>query len=896
MAPSADDQDRESSDSTPGVPESIDRYTVKRRIGRGGQASVYLAYDPNFDIDVAVKVLEGRKGDREFTQRFRTEARVAARLNHPNIVRVYAYDPDYPYLAMEYCDGGDLTEVIMRRRRLGLREILRIVRKIADALVLAHDNEPPILHRDLKPANVLFHKGEPKVADFGLAKLLGDDQALTTMQGMMGTIRYMSPEQCVDASQVDHRSDLWSLGVILYELLSWTRPFDKPGDSFVNIALKIRLEKPRPLGFDVPGPVAEVVTRCLSKERERRYGSAREIVAAIDAAVAALGQEGDALYPPELAISESDMLAARGARLIDEGQTGAARSVISELRRLSPDDSLGPYWARRAHAALSSEDGAVGASTQRRALELGRALDEAETMLGRGAITDAMARVEAVLDEDPTNSVARRLRGRLEREIAGGDHVDSSTGALPGLPAAVDPRVLEQVNATRHALVDALAQASRLAERDGASIGSAELVGAHDALSASISGAVQALSTALPDPAGTERLARATERLARAVDAYRKAETDERAAAKQAHGEAVARARAALGRLKSLPPALHASAGTATGPLESELEALAAESSDAARARQAARAAAAIEARALASFERVSATLLARGVEASTRLASARPVTDAIARSATRLAEALGDATPDPLVLLREIEAAESAIDQAAQSASRQEAERKEAETKLRTLDAAWSKVAAIVESAEKGDGTAARGVTPGGAFDPLASIRQAVAKGEAAALAKAAAAIDAAPAPPTAPGAVLELRLPPVKPVAKPTPSRGLPSWLPLAGGLALAVLVVAVGLVAGLGSGSASPGHRVAIVPLGEGVQITAARCDGSEVRELLGALAPEGRALVLEPGRYELETSKGPVSFTVPGATTVIVAGDDPARWRALLDALGGGAGSP
>lgn len=246
LSPSSRDAgatDRGGRSGSASPPAKIDRYLIRRRLGRGGQGDVYLAHDPNLEIDVAIKVLHPEYRTEEFIDRFKVEARTAVRLTAPNIVRVYDFNPEYPYLVMEFCGDGDLNHSLKSRRRRPLAEILDIIRQVCEALVAAHEHDPPILHRDIKPGNVLFQRNVPKVADFGLAKMLGGGTGLTTTRGMMGTVRYCSPEQLRDPSRVDHRADLWSVGVVLYELLTWTRPFDKSGDGYVNVALRVQDRK-----------------------------------------------------------------------------------------------------------------------------------------------------------------------------------------------------------------------------------------------------------------------------------------------------------------------------------------------------------------------------------------------------------------------------------------------------------------------------------------------------------------------------------------------------------------------------------------------------------------------------------------------------------------------------
>jgi serine/threonine-protein kinase len=330
------------------IPEYIDRYRVVRMIGKGGQGDVFLAHDPNLDIEVAIKVLHAEFRTEEFMERFTLDARILARLSAPNIVRIFDFNPGYPYLVMEYCGDGDLNRLIKCRRPLALPKIVALVRQICDALTAAHERDDPILHRDLKPANVLFQQGVPKVADFGLAKVLsGASSGLTTTRGMMGTVGYASPEQLKDASRVDHRTDLWAVGIILYELLTFRAPFERPGDDFVNVAIKVRTEPPADPPYPVPEPLWAVVQRGLAKEPEERYRSAREMAQALDQALALIPEANQITLPPGDVLGEVDVMASRVADSLDSGSTDHARTLLEQMRQISPDDSLVRYWQRR---------------------------------------------------------------------------------------------------------------------------------------------------------------------------------------------------------------------------------------------------------------------------------------------------------------------------------------------------------------------------------------------------------------------------------------------------------------------------------------------------------------------------------------------------------------------
>lgn len=236
-------------------------------LGRGGMGAVYKARQKNLDRMIALKVIppEAAK-DPAFAERFAREARALARLNHPSIVTVYDFGQigDVYYLLMEYVDGVNLRHAL-RASRLAPQEALAIVPQICDALQYAHDQG--VVHRDIKPENVLLDRsGRVKIADFGLAKLLGkgpDDFTLTSTQQVMGTPRYMAPEQIERPSTVDHRADIYSLGVVLYEMLTGELPLGRFEPPSHKVQVDVRID--------------QVVLRTLEKEPERRYQRASQV-------------------------------------------------------------------------------------------------------------------------------------------------------------------------------------------------------------------------------------------------------------------------------------------------------------------------------------------------------------------------------------------------------------------------------------------------------------------------------------------------------------------------------------------------------------------------------------------------------------------------------------------
>ncbi|MEM9554685.1 MAG: serine/threonine-protein kinase [Acidobacteriota bacterium] len=281
------------SDRREGTPTSIGRYEIVELLGSGAMGDVYLARDPRIDRQLAIKTVRvlgaGAEDVEERTQRLLREARAAGKLLHPHVVTLFDADEvdGLLYLAFEFVPGTDLAQRARREPPLSLREVLRVVREVASALDYAHGRE--IVHRDIKPSNILLGAdGEAKVADFGIAKLYDQSTELTRTGSVVGSPQYMSPEQ-VRGEALDGRSDVFSLGVVLYEMLCRIRPFN--GDTISTLVFQILAEDPTPIDRRRPGlepRLASLVHRMLAKDRDQRVASASGVVEAIHALEAEL--------------------------------------------------------------------------------------------------------------------------------------------------------------------------------------------------------------------------------------------------------------------------------------------------------------------------------------------------------------------------------------------------------------------------------------------------------------------------------------------------------------------------------------------------------------------------------------------------------------------------------
>lgn len=328
------------SDAPPSRPVLNGRYELHRRLARGGMADVFLARDQLLDRPVAIKVLFPQfAADPTFVERFRREAQAAANLNHPSIVAVYdwgQHDNTY-FIVMEYVEGRSLAEVIRAEGTLHPDRAAEVATDVAAGLSFAHRNGT--VHRDVKPGNILITpSGQVKVTDFGIARAFGSGDELTQTGSVMGTATYFSPEQA-QGKNVDPRSDLYSLGVVLFEMVTGSPPFT--GDSPVAIAYKhVQEVPPRPTSINpaVPKSLEIVIAQLLAKNSDQRYPSAEEVRADLrrfreGQPLAGYGapQEADPAPAPAVVAPVVEQPAPDVTNTVD---TGGNRAVIDTTRAM----------------------------------------------------------------------------------------------------------------------------------------------------------------------------------------------------------------------------------------------------------------------------------------------------------------------------------------------------------------------------------------------------------------------------------------------------------------------------------------------------------------------------------------------------------------------------------
>lgn len=435
--------------------EKLGRYDIVRVLGKGAMGVVYEGRDPNLDRRVAIKTIRvqnlSKEAALEYEGRFRTEARSAARLHHANIVSVFdsGQDGDTAFLVMEFIQGDDLKHHLEHGVRFSVRAAVTVVYDLLMALDHAHRQN--VVHRDVKPANILIEaSGRIKLADFGVARIQEPDEANLTQLGTgVGTPKYMSPEQAKGA-RVDSRSDVFSAGVVLYELLTGVQPFT--GDNQFVVINQIVTHTPPPpsaLNPEVPAALDEVMADALAKNPDDRFGSAREFALALRLAAQQISAGAGA------GAGQSDVVAALGRRSLGAAQGAAAGADLRDGSSTgtlglgnygSQDTTLNPeveleYW-KDVKDSLDRQDflaflekfpGGIYAPRARRRLER---MTGGDTQ-GHGA-TDPAAATDPVPRENAAAGAQAALASQAADTVPGTAAVAPAEGVAP---AAADTSV-----------------------------------------------------------------------------------------------------------------------------------------------------------------------------------------------------------------------------------------------------------------------------------------------------------------------------------------------------------------------------------------------------------------------------------------------------------------------
>ena len=406
------------------VAKKFGRYDIVRTLGKGAMGMVYEGRDSVLQRRVAIKTiivenLDSRSAE-EYEARFRTEALAAARLLHPNIVPVFDFGrhDDIAFLVMQFIEGEDLKHHIDRGDRFSPQHAVAMVLDLLSALDHAHENN--IVHRDIKPANMLIEKGRVKLTDFGVARIQDPDAANKTQVGAggIGTPRYMSPEQA-QGQRVDARSDLFSAGIVLYELLAGVRPFD--GDNPFAIIHQIVSTTPPPPTYHnprLPQAIDAVVSKALAKNRDERFSSAREFAVALKAATQRAG--GGSGTVPGVASTGATLpgmtvpgvtvpgIAGRSTTSPSSPGRGTLSSDDTEATRLPGSSDPDTALKLRERAVVSQEDTVVSPQTA-------RLIGEAAVAARQEADQQARAAEEAAAAQARAAAAAREVE-RLEAE------------------------------------------------------------------------------------------------------------------------------------------------------------------------------------------------------------------------------------------------------------------------------------------------------------------------------------------------------------------------------------------------------------------------------------------------------------------------------------------------
>jgi hypothetical protein len=410
------------------LPETIGRYRILGLLGEGGMGSVYQAEQQNPHRLVALKVIKAGVATDQLLGRFEQEAEALGRLQHAGIAQVYeagtadsGFGPQ-PYFAMEFIQGSPLV-AYCKERHLDVRGRLELMAKVCDAV--SHAHQRGIIHRDLKPGNILVDtSGQPKVLDFGVARVTDSDAQATRQTDMgqlIGTLEYMSPEQALaNPAELDLRSDVYTLGVILYELLAGKRPYKTDRNALHEVIRVIREEDPAPLSTirrSYRGDIETIVAKALEKDKARRYGTAADLAADIrrhlaDQPIAA--RPPSATYQMQKFARRHKALVAGTAAVFVVLLVGVIASTLEAARALSAERSA----LAAQHAATRDRDRAVKAEEQARTAEHRAEQDRSRAQASEAkALRDRNLAVEQKTRADTEAATATAVNGFLQNDL-----------------------------------------------------------------------------------------------------------------------------------------------------------------------------------------------------------------------------------------------------------------------------------------------------------------------------------------------------------------------------------------------------------------------------------------------------------------------------------------------
>jgi len=339
--------------------QKLGKYEIQSEIGRGAMGLVYRALDPILEREVAIKTMMASMGglDSESKARFYREAKSAAKLTHRNIVTIYdmGEEEGVPYIAMEFLSGVDLHRKMKMDGTIPLREALDITSQILRGLNYAHEFR--IVHRDIKPANVyILTNGTVKILDFGIAKLASSEMTRTGM--VLGTVDYMSPEQIRADKGVDGRSDLFSVGVILYELISGRKPF--PGDAITQIMYRIVHEAPVgvPTDREIPDSLLQITKKALSKSPDDRFQSGTEFAKALEGVIQQIDADLTTIGIPSPEIKPAERIST-ARRLFHSGSFENSAAILKEVLENDPANESAGELSKIVSRRLGTEDTAA---------------------------------------------------------------------------------------------------------------------------------------------------------------------------------------------------------------------------------------------------------------------------------------------------------------------------------------------------------------------------------------------------------------------------------------------------------------------------------------------------------------------------------------------------------